>query len=102
MLKSADWCYVKTQTLPVILKGSRPTSGERGWASFVVSGVERSYPEDGLARKQSSVSHSTTESEIMSFDAGLRRDGISALDLWDLVIEVLYFHARSDFGAKEV
>ena len=71
-------------------------------ASCVFSGVERSYQEIGTARKQSSVSHSTTESEIMSFDAGLRLDGSSALDLWDLVIEVLYIHARSDFGAKKV
>ena len=31
---------------------------------------------------------SSTEAEIFSLDAGLRMDGISALDLWDLVIEV--------------
>ena len=36
-----------------------------------------------------SVSHSATESEIISLDAGLRVDGLLALDLWDMVIEVL-------------
>ena len=36
-----------------------------------------------------SVPYSSTESEILSLDAGLRIDGLPALDLWDLVIEVL-------------
>ena len=42
-----------------------------------------------MCKKQTSVSHSSTESEILSLDAGLRMDGSLALDLWDLVIEVL-------------
>ena len=40
-------------------------------------------------KKQTSVSHSSTESEIISMDAGLRMDGLTALGLWDVVIEVL-------------
>ena len=32
--------------------------------------------------------HSSTESEVVSFDAGFRMDGIPALDPWDLVVEV--------------
>ena len=35
------------------------------------------------------MSHSSTESEIVSLDDGLRTDGLLALDMWDLVIEVL-------------
>ena len=31
----------------------------------------------------------STESEIISLDAGLRLDGIPALDLWDLIVAVL-------------
>ena len=42
-----------------------------------------------MCKKQTSVSHSSTESEIISLDAGLRLDGISALELWDLVVAVL-------------
>ena len=42
-----------------------------------------------MCKKQTSVSHSSTESEIISLDAGLRMDGLLALDLWDLVFEVL-------------
>ena len=39
---------------------------------------------------QTSVSHSSTESEIISLGAGSRMDGIPAFDLWDLVIEVFH------------
>ena len=42
-----------------------------------------------MCEKQTSVSHSSTESEIISLDAGLRMDETLALDLWDVVIEVL-------------
>ena len=42
-----------------------------------------------MCKKQTSVSHSSTESEIISLDARLRLDGIPALDLWDLIISVL-------------
>ena len=42
-----------------------------------------------MCKKQTSVSHSSTESEIVFSDAGLRVDGLPALDLWDVVIEVL-------------
>ena len=42
-----------------------------------------------MCKKQTSVSHSSTESEIISLDAGLQTDGLPALDLSDVVIEVL-------------
>ena len=42
-----------------------------------------------MCKKQTSVSNSSTDSEIISLDAGLRMDGLLALDLWDIVIEVL-------------
>ena len=40
-------------------------------------------------KKQTSVCHRSKESDIISLDAGLRMDGIPALDLWDVVIEEL-------------
>ena len=42
-----------------------------------------------MCKKQTSVSHSSTESEIISLDAGLRLYGIPALHLWDLIVAVL-------------
>ena len=40
------------------------------------------------------MSHSSTESEIISLNAGLWMDGLPSLDLWDLVIEVLGMNHR--------
>ena len=34
------------------------------------------------------ISHSSTESEIISLDAGLRLDGLPALESWDLIVSV--------------
>ena len=42
-----------------------------------------------MCKKQSTASHSSTESEIISLDTGLRLDGLPALDLWDLIVSVL-------------
>ena len=41
-----------------------------------------------MCKKQTSVSHSSTESEIISRDTGLRLDGLLALELWDLIVSV--------------
>ena len=43
-----------------------------------------------MCKKQTSVSHGSTERELISLDGGLRMDGIPALDLWDLLIAVLH------------
>ena len=42
-----------------------------------------------MCKQQTSVSHSSTESEIISLDARLRLEGIPALDFWDLIVAVL-------------
>ena len=54
-----------------------------------------------MYKKQTSVSHSCTESEVMSLDAGLRMDGLSALDLWDMVIEVLHSFKNTESPIQE-
>ena len=43
-----------------------------------------------MCKKQTSVSHSSTESEIISLDAGLRMDAKPAFDFWDLIVTVPY------------
>ena len=55
-----------------------------------VFGSHTFVPISWRCKKQTSVSHSSTESEIISLDAGLRVDGIPALDLWDLIVAVLH------------
>ena len=47
-------------------------------------------PISWMCKKQTSVSHSSTESEIISLGAGLRLDGTPALDLCDLIVSVLH------------
>ena len=81
-----DWVCSKTQTLLETLKiRNQPRGG------FCVSlEVEHSFLNGWMRKKQTSVSHVSTESEVISLDAGLRIDGILAPDVWDPVIEVLH------------
>ena len=41
-----------------------------------------------MCKKQTAVSHSSTESEIISLDTRLRLNGLPALELWDLIVSV--------------
>ena len=59
-------------------------------------------PLSWLCKKQTSVSHSLTEAEVISLDACLRMDGIPALDLWDLVIEVFHSSSNQTNKTKDV
>ena len=54
-----------------------------------VFGSPTFVPISWTCKKQTSVSHSSTESEYISLDAGLRLDGLLALELWDLIVSVL-------------
>ena len=55
-----------------------------------IFGSHTFVPISWRCKKQTSVSHSSTESESISLDAGLRLDGIPALDLWDLIVAILH------------
>ena len=52
-----------------------------------------------MCKKQTAVSHSSTESKIISFDTGLRLDGLPALELWDLIVSVLGNVSRVSDGS---
>ena len=67
------------------LEDSKSTSG----GTLCVFGSHTFVPISWMCKKQTSVSHSSTESEIISLDAGLRLDGTPALDLWDVIVSVL-------------
>ena len=68
------------------LEDSKSTSG----GILCISGKLTFVPTSWMCKKRTSVSHSSTEVEVISLDAGLRMDGIPALDLWELVIEVFH------------
>ena len=78
------------------LDDSKSTSGR----ILCILGSHTFVPISWMCKKQTSVSHSSTESEIISLDAGLRMNGIPALDLWDLVIEVLHSSSNQHKKSK--
>ena len=57
---------------------------------YAFFGSHTFVPISWMCKKQTSVSHSLTESEIISLDARFRLDGIPALDLWDLIVTGLH------------
>ena len=67
------------------LEDPKSTSG----GTLCVFGSHTFVPISWMCKKQISVSHSSTGSEIISLDAGVRLDGFPALDLWDLNVAVL-------------
>ncbi len=66
------------------LKDSKSTSG----AIICLVGPKTFCPITWLCKKQGAIAHSSTESEVTALDAGLRMEGLPALDLWELVCEV--------------
>ena len=67
------------------LEDSKSTSG----GTLCIFGSHTFVPISWMCKKQTAVSHSPTESEIISLDTGLRLDGFFALELWNLIVCVL-------------
>ena len=65
------------------LEDSKSTSG----GTLCVFGSHTFVPISWMCKKQTSVSHSSTESETISLDTGLRLDGLP-VELWDLIVSV--------------
>ena len=80
------------------LEYSKSTSG----GLLCIFGSHTFVSISSMRKKQTSVSHSSTESEIISLDAGLRMDGIPALDLWDLGMKVLHFSSNNQRNPKRM
>ena len=81
---NADWDCFKTPILRQILRIRNPLLEEH--CAFF--GSHTFVPSSWMCKKQTAVSHSSTESEIISLDTGLRLDGLLALELWDLIVSV--------------
>ena len=77
------------------IEDSKSTSG----GTLCIFGSHTYVPISWMCKKQTSVSHSSTESEFISLDAGLRVDDIPALDLWDLIVTILH---RNSNQSKQV
>ena len=66
------------------LEDPKSTSG----GTLCIFGSHTFIPTSWMCKKQTAVSHSSTESENISLDTGLRLDGVPALELWDLIVSV--------------
>ena len=77
------------------LKDSKSTSG----GTLCIFGSHTFVTISWMCEKQTAVSHSSTESEIISLDTGLRLDGLPALELWDLIVSVLGNVSRVSDGS---
>ena len=66
------------------LEDLKSTSG----GTLCIFGSHTFVPISWMCKKQTAVSHSSAESEIISLDAGLRLGGLLALELWDLIVSV--------------
>ena len=51
--------------------------------------VTNQFPINWMCKKPTSVSHRSTESEIIPLDVRLRKDGVVAIDVWDLIVTIL-------------
>ena len=89
---NADWDCFETPILQETLKTQNQHQEE--YCAF--SEVKRSCQQVGCARNRL-LSHTA---EVISLDAGLRMDGVPALTLWDLVIELFHSVPNRTDGPK--
>ena len=80
------------------LEDSKSTSG----GTLCVFESHTFVPISWMCKKQTAVSHSSTESETISLDTGLRLDGLLAVELWDLIVSVFgnISHIRSNGATR--
>ena len=79
------------------LEYSKSTSG----GTLCIFGSHTFVPISWMCKKQTAVSDSSTESEIISLDDGLGLDGLPALELWDLIVSVLGNVSRVSDGSGQ-
>ena len=81
---NAGWDCFQDSDFAGDLEDSKSTSG----GTLCVYGSHTFVPRSWMCKKQTAVSHNSTESEIISLDTGLRLDGLPALELWDIIVSV--------------
>ena len=77
------------------LEDSKSISG----GTLCIFGSHTFVPISWMCKKQTAVSHGSTESEIISVDTGLRLDGLPALELLDLIVSVFGNVSRVSDGS---
>ena len=54
---------------------------------MALTGPNTFFPLNSVSKKQTCVSHSTPEAEIVAANAAVRLEGLPALQLWDVILE---------------
>ena len=91
LVNKADWDCFQDSDFAGDLEDSKSTSG----GTLCVFGSHTFVPISWMCKKQTSVSNSSTKSEIISSDAAFRLDGTLALDLWDLIVFCPWKHRKA-------
>ena len=65
------------------IETAKSTSG----VFIALTGPNSFFPLNAISKRQSCVSHSTPEAEIVAADLAIRTEGLPALQLWDMVLE---------------
>ena len=65
--------------------GDKANSKSTSGGVLVLAGPSTWAPLVAICKAQGVVSHSTTEAEVISFEVGLRTEGLPALIFWDFV-----------------
>ena len=66
--------------------GDRPGYRSTSGVFLGLAGPNTSFPLSAKAARQTSVSHSTVEAEIVAANTGVRTIGLPALDLWEVLL----------------
>ena len=82
------------------LAGDQPSSRSTSGVFFAISGPRTRWPLTGQSKKQTCVSHSTPEAEIVAYDFGLRTIGLPATLLWSTILgqegDSVTLHVKED------
>ena len=80
------------------LEDSKSTNGE----SVYIIGRGTFVSVTWLCKRQTAVSHSSWEVDVISLDAALRMEGLPSLILWELIIDVFSKNHSPPVGAASI
>jgi len=66
--------------------GDKETMRSTSGVLLCLKGPNSFFPLSAMSKRQTCVSHSTPEAELVAADAGVRREGIPALAMWEVLL----------------
>ena len=78
-------CILRSMST-LIFAGEKVDARSTSGAYLVLKGPSSFFPRASVSKRQTSVSRSTTESEIVSLARSLYQEGLPALSLWSVLL----------------